>query len=65
MIYKAGKYIRLSDKDRDKEESNSVDNQRDIINQFIDNNNDIISVNEYVYDGYTGANYERPRKWKN
>ncbi len=61
MIYKAGKYIRLSDKDRDKEESNSVDNQRDIINQFIDNNNDIISVDEYVDDGYTGANYDRPQ----
>lgn len=60
MIYKTGIYIRLSDKDRDKKESESVENQRDIINHFISKNRDIELVKEYIDDGYTGANYDRP-----
>ena len=34
--YKVAKYIRLSDEDRGKKESESVENQRDIIDNFIE-----------------------------
>ena len=59
--YKVAKYIRLSDQDRDKFESDSVQNQRDLINNFIENQEDLEIVGEYVDDGYTGANFNRPR----
>ena len=59
--YKVAKYIRLSDEDRDKKESESVENQRDIIDNFIEKNIDLEEFDEYVDDGYTGGNFERPR----
>lgn len=58
--YKVAKYIRLSDEDRDKKESESVENQRDLINNFIEKHEDLEDVEEYVDDGYTGGNYDRP-----
>ena len=72
--YKVAKYIRLSDEDRDKAESESVENQRDLINNFIAKNIELEEVGEYVDDGYTGGNFDRPkfkqmitryREWKN
>ena len=59
--YKVAKYIRLSDEDRDKKESESVENQRDLIDSFIKKHEDLEDVGEYVDDGYTGGNYDRPR----
>ena len=59
--YKVAKYIRLSDEDRYKKESESVENQRDIIDNFIEKNIDLEEFDEYVDDGYTGGNFERPR----
>ena len=60
-IYKVAKYIRLSDEDRNKKESESVENQRDIIDNFIKKNIDLQVFDEYVDDGYTGGNFNRPR----
>mgnify|MGYP000321797192 CR=1 FL=1 len=59
--YKVAKYIRLSDEDRDKAESESVENQRDLINNFIAKNIELEEVGEYVDDGYTGGNFDRPK----
>ena len=59
--YKVAKYIRLSDEDRDKAESESVENQRDLINNFIAKNIELEEVGEYVDDGYTGGNIDRPK----
>lgn len=56
--YKVAKYIRLSDEDRDKKESESVENQRDIIDNFIEKNIDLEEFDEYVDDGYTGGNFD-------
>lgn len=57
--YIAGLYIRLS-KDDDKEgESSSVSTQRKMIKAFAKENNFII-YDEYVDDGYSGTNFERP-----
>ncbi len=60
MIFKVAMYIRLSREDGDKEESSSVTNQRNIITRFIKENDNFIIVDEYVDDGYTGTNFNRP-----
>lgn len=60
--YKAALYIRLSNEDEDKDntESNSVINQRMILKNFCDNMNDIEIYDYYVDDGYSGVNFNRP-----
>ena len=59
-IRKVALYIRLSREDGDKEESSSVTNQRDIITWYIEEHDNFIIVNEYVDDGWTGTNFNRP-----
>ena len=56
---KVGIYIRLSREDGDNRESESITNQRKIITEYVENNN-LILIDEYVDDGYTGTNFNRP-----
>lgn len=61
-FYKVGIYIRLSQEDRGKlyeQNSESVLNQRTIINNYI-NSKGLTFVKEYVDDGYSGTNFDRP-----
>lgn len=58
--YQVGVYIRLSRDDGDDKESESVENQRDIINNYIEEHEDLEFTDEYVDDGYTGTNFDRP-----
>lgn len=61
-FYKVGLYIRLSEADLDKSfesESESIVNQRNLLMSYIKQNN-FTFINEYVDDGYTGTNFERP-----
>lgn len=60
-IYKVGLYIRLSKEDGDKEESSSVTNQREILKRYVEENKEFIIVKEYVDDGWTGTNFNRPK----
>ena len=60
-------YIRLSSEDNDvdgsiKAESNSVSAQRMLINEFIKKQDEFTNcpVVEYVDDGYSGTNFNRP-----
>ena len=61
-----GFYLRLSFADGDlgkdnKEESNSIENQRLLLQNFMDSRDDIFGeVIEYVDDGYSGTNFDRP-----
>lgn len=57
--YKAAIYIRLSKEDGDREESESVVNQRKILRAYAKENKYKI-YDEYVDDGYTGTNFNRP-----
>ena len=59
------KYIRLSlEKKGNRDESESISNQREIINNFIDNKGNIgIKCKEFIDDGKSGTNFERPG-WK-
>lgn len=58
--FKVGLYIRLSREDGDKEESSSITNQREILKRFINENENFFIVKEYVDDGWTGTNFNRP-----
>lgn len=59
MIWNADLYSRLSKDDRDKDESNSIKNQRDLLRDFVSGNPDICVYDELSDDGFTGANFER------
>lgn len=52
-------YLRLSKEDGEKTESNSISNQREIINSYV-KRNQITMLKEYVDDGYSGATFDRP-----
>ena len=61
-----GCYLRLSLADGDlgkddKEESNSIENQRLLLRTFVESRDDISGeIIEYIDDGYSGTNFERP-----
>lgn len=57
--YTVALYMRLSKDDGDKEESESITNQRKILKAFIKENNYKI-YDEYIDDGYSGTNFNRP-----
>ena len=59
--YKAVKYIRLSSADDNKQgESDSVTNQRKLIDEYLSNHPEIEVVGEYVDDGISGIVFDRP-----
>lgn len=63
-IYKVGLYLRLSRDDGDNIESQSITNQRAVLDSFLKNSKEqLIVINEYVDDGYSGSNFDRPA-WK-
>lgn len=53
-------YIRLSREDGDKEESDSVGNQRKLLTDFVESKTELLLYDVYVDDGYTGTNFNRP-----
>ena len=61
-LFKAGIYIRLYEADEGKNyetDSESVLNQRNILMKFIKEKG-FIFVDEYVDDGFSGTDFERP-----
>ena len=52
-------YLRLSEEDVNKGESESITNQRRFISDYC-NRNGITLVGEFVDDGWSGGNFERP-----
>jgi len=60
VVYHAAIYIRLSKEDGDKQESNSIVNQRELIHAFLRNKPDIQVCAERVDDGYSGITFDRP-----
>ena len=57
--YRAAKYIRLSYADDKEGESNSVENQRKMLDSFIATQPDIQAVSEKVDDGVSGIIFDR------
>ena len=60
--FNVGIYIRLSQEDKDKKyesDSESVINQKELLRSYVKNNNFNLS-GEYVDDGYSGTDFDRP-----
>lgn len=53
-------YVRLSREDGDKEESNSVTGQKDLIRDYMAHHPDLRECAMKVDDGFTGSNFDRP-----
>ncbi len=60
LTWKAALYIRLSRDDGDKQESNSVTYQREILKEHLKLHPDIELFDIYVDDGWSGTNFDRP-----
>ena len=50
----------MSREDGDKQESESIGNQRKIIERYIEENN-LTLIDEYVDDGVSGTTFDRPQ----
>ena len=53
-------YIRLSREDGDREESNSIASQRELLTEFTNAQTDMAVPRLYVDDGHTGTDFDRP-----
>ena len=59
-LWRAALYTRLSREDGDKLESDSIANQRALLEEFAARQPDLQVVGQYSDDGYTGTNFDRP-----
>lgn len=53
-------YCRLSREDGDRMESDSIGNQRKLLEAYIENHPELVMAECYADDGYTGTNFQRP-----
>ena len=59
-LFNTAIYIRLSREDGDKEESDSVGNQKKLLTDYVNGQNELVLYDVYVDDGFTGTNFNRP-----
>ena len=59
-IFKALIYLRVSKEDNKNNESESITNQKIMLTEFINNNEDIELISTRVDDGYSRSDFERP-----
>ena len=57
--YSTALYMRLSRDDENFGDSISIETQRKVLRQYVSENN-LIVYDEYVDDGWSGTNFERP-----
>ena len=61
MTYKVAAYLRLSkEKYSNEKESNSIANQKLIIDNYLKEHREYKLVDYYIDDGYSGTNFDRP-----
>ena len=59
--YKVGAYLRLSKEEFSNEkESNSITNQKLIIDNYLKKYKEYVLIDYYIDDGYSGTNFDRP-----
>ena len=59
--WNVAEYIRLSVEDGDdKVESNSIINQRELLNDYLKGNPELKLYDYYIDDGYSGTDFNRP-----
>ena len=59
-IWNVALYVRLSREDGDKRESNSVVNQKKLLNYYVENHEELLSSSFFIDENYTGTNFDRP-----
>ena len=59
-LWKPALYIRLSREDGDREESNSIASQRELLTEFTNAQTDMTAPRLYTDDGCTGTDFDRP-----
>lgn len=59
-VWNTALYFRVSREDGDKDESDSISNQRDMLLSYIAKDKAFQLVDVYTDDGYTGTNFNRP-----
>ena len=55
-----GVYTRRSFDDMEDKESNTIVNQKEMINNFVSKEENMEIIDYYIDDGYTGTDFERP-----
>ena len=61
MTYKVAAYLRLSKEEYSNEkESNSITNQKLIIDNYLKEHREYKLIDYYIDDGYSGTNFDRP-----
>ena len=58
-LYKAAAYVRLSSED-DNENQDSINNQTQYLYQYVNEHKELLLVDTYIDNGFTGTNFERP-----
>ncbi len=58
--YPTAIYCRLSREDGDRPESDSIGNQKKLLEAYIESHADLEAYHVYTDDGYTGTNFNRP-----
>lgn len=59
-VWKATLYLRLSREDGDKEESNSIAGQRELLRDYLRRHPDLREYAVRVDDGWSGSDFQRP-----
>lgn len=59
-VWNACGYVRLSHEDGDKEESNSVTGQKDLIHDYFSRHPELAECGMRVDDGFSGSSFDRP-----
>ena len=59
-VWNATLYLRLSREDGDKEESNSISGQRDLLRDYLSRNPNLREYAVRIDDGFSGATFDRP-----
>ncbi len=58
--YQTAIYTRLSKEDSGKDDSDTIENQIDIVSKYINRTDEMVLRDTYIDNGYTGVNFERP-----
>lgn len=59
-VWNACGYLRLSHEDGDKEESNSITGQKNLIRDYFSRHPEIVECDMKVDDGFSGSSFDRP-----
>ena len=59
-IFQVGIYLRLSVEDNGKKDADSIENQRNLLMEYVQERPYLVLIDIYTDNGYTGTDFERP-----